>query len=84
LCRSAVGCVEWNITGFVFYPGIISRIVDTHSPRTVLSSAGNDGRVRLWKATIGNVWRPAGSIGVEQSEDTQDADVNMGENAIAE
>lgn len=64
--KSAVGRVEWNITG------------------TVLSSAGNDGRVRLWKANIGNVWRPAGSIGVEQSEDTQDADVNMGENAIAE
>ncbi|KAG2003589.1 nuclear pore protein seh1 [Coprinopsis cinerea AmutBmut pab1-1] len=47
--KSAVGRVEWNITG------------------TVLSSAGNDGRIRLWKATIGNVWRPAGSIGVEQS-----------------
>ncbi|KAJ7746473.1 WD40-repeat-containing domain protein [Mycena maculata] len=49
--KSAVGRVEWNITG------------------TVLSSAGNDGRVRLWKATSGNVWRPAGSIGVEQSEE---------------
>jgi hypothetical protein len=70
--------------GLFFYPSIIGCIVDTHSPRTVLSSAGNDGRVRLWKATIGNVWRPAGSIGVEQSEDTQDTDVNMGENAIAE
>ncbi|KAG1859190.1 WD40-repeat-containing domain protein [Suillus tomentosus] len=63
--KSAVGRVEWNITG------------------TVLSSAGNDGRVRLWKATIGNVWRTAGSIGVEQSEDTQYADVNMGPNAIS-
>ncbi|TFK64199.1 WD40 repeat-like protein [Pluteus cervinus] len=53
--KSAVGRVEWNITG------------------TVLSSVGNDGRVRLWKATSGNVWRPAGSIGVEQSaEDDQD------------
>ncbi|KAJ7650560.1 WD40-repeat-containing domain protein [Roridomyces roridus] len=49
--KSAVGRVEWNITG------------------TVLSSAGNDGRIRLWKATSGNVWRPAGSIGVEQSEE---------------
>ncbi|KAF8875224.1 WD40-repeat-containing domain protein [Infundibulicybe gibba] len=48
--KSAVGRVEWNITG------------------TVLSSAGNDGRIRLWKATSGNVWRPAGSIGVEQVE----------------
>lgn len=47
--KSAVGRVEWNITG------------------TVLSSAGNDGRIRLWKATANNVWRPAGSIGVEQT-----------------
>jgi len=36
---------------------------------TVLSSAGNDGRVRLWKATVGNVWRSAGSLGVEQADD---------------
>jgi nucleoporin SEH1 len=39
-------------------------------PSTVLSSAGNDGRVRLWKATVGNVWRSAGSLGVEQAEET--------------
>ncbi|KAJ7753822.1 WD40-repeat-containing domain protein [Mycena metata] len=62
--KSAVGRVEWNITG------------------TVLSSAGNDGRIRLWKATSGNVWRPAGSIGVEQSEDHDtehrpDRDIDM-------
>jgi len=38
---------------------------------TVLSSAGNDGRIRLWKATSGNVWRPAGSIGVEQTEENE-------------
>ncbi|KAG6865548.1 hypothetical protein C0991_001552 [Blastosporella zonata] len=60
--KSAIGRVEWNITG------------------TVLSSTGNDGRVRLWKATSGSVWRPAGSIGVEQTEeveqpDTKDADM---------
>lgn len=64
--KSAVGSVEWNITG------------------TVLSSAGNDGRIRLWKATSGNVWRPAGSIGVEQNEEQHDADVDMdGEGAGA-
>ncbi|KAF5380089.1 hypothetical protein D9615_006204 [Tricholomella constricta] len=51
--KSAVGRVEWNITG------------------TVLSSAGNDGRIRLWKATSGNVWRPAGSLGVEQAVETE-------------
>ena len=48
---------------------------------TVLSSAGNDGRIRLWKATSGNVWRPAGSIGVEQAEELPDADVDMDERA---
>ncbi|KAJ3523449.1 hypothetical protein NMY22_g11435 [Coprinellus aureogranulatus] len=47
--KSAVGRVEWNITG------------------TVLSSAGNDGRIRLWKANANGAWRPAGSIGVEQT-----------------
>ncbi|KAJ7669422.1 WD40-repeat-containing domain protein [Mycena polygramma] len=62
--KSAVGRVEWNITG------------------TVLSSAGNDGRIRLWKATSGNVWRPAGSIGVEQSDEQDnehraDKDIDM-------
>ena len=35
--------------------------------RTVLSSAGNNGCIRLWKATAGNVWRPAGSVGVKQA-----------------
>ncbi|KII91322.1 hypothetical protein PLICRDRAFT_38072 [Plicaturopsis crispa FD-325 SS-3] len=64
--KSAVGRVEWNITG------------------TVLSSAGNDGRIRLWKATIGNVWRPAGSIGVEQAEEPTGADVDMDENMAAD
>ncbi|KAH8101864.1 WD40 repeat-like protein [Cristinia sonorae] len=49
---------------------------------TVLSSAGNDGKVRLWKATAGNVWRPAGHIGVEQA-DEQPPDVDM-DHAIAD
>ncbi|KAF8156881.1 WD40 repeat-like protein [Crassisporium funariophilum] len=61
--KSAVGRVEWNITG------------------TILSSAGNDGRIRLWKATSGNVWRPAGSVGVEQTEEpnqqSESKDVEM-------
>jgi len=52
--KSAVGRVEWNVTG------------------TILSSAGDDGRVRLWKATSGNVWRPAGSVGVEQAEEVNE------------
>jgi len=43
---------------------------------TILSSAGNDGRIRLWKMTAGNVWRPAGHISVEQAEEQQ-TDVDM-------
>ncbi|THH01159.1 hypothetical protein EW026_g1472 [Hermanssonia centrifuga] len=49
---------------------------------TVLSSAGNDGRVRLWKATAGNVWRPAGHISLEQAEEQQDVDMN--DDAVAD
>jgi hypothetical protein len=33
----------------------------------VLSSAGNDGCVRIWKASLGGVWRPAGHVTVEQA-----------------
>ncbi|KAI0040351.1 WD40 repeat-like protein [Auriscalpium vulgare] len=62
--KSAVGRVEWNVTG------------------TVLSSAGNDGRIRLWKATSGNIWRPAGHISVEQAEEQQkEGDVEMDDGA---
>ncbi|KAL0570451.1 hypothetical protein V5O48_011508 [Marasmius crinis-equi] len=44
--------------------------VDWNITGTILSSAGNDGRIRLWKATAGgNIWRPAGTIGVEQNPD---------------
>ncbi|KAI0776488.1 WD40 repeat-like protein [Irpex lacteus] len=50
---------------------------------TILSSAGNDGRVRLWKATAGNVWRPAGHISVEQAEE-QRPDVDMDDNVVAD
>ena len=52
--------------------------------RTILSSAGNDGRVRLWKQTIGGIWRAAGQLSVEQAEaDSQDNDVPMEENVAA-
>lgn len=57
--------------------------VDWNLTGTTLSSAGNDGRVRLWKATAGNVWRPAGHISVEQA-DEQQPDVDMDENALAD
>lgn len=39
------------------------------SNRTVLTSAGNDGKVRLWRSTYGNVWRPMGSLDVVQGDD---------------
>jgi nucleoporin SEH1 len=58
------------------------------SHSTILSSTGNDGKVRLWKATDGGkVWRAAGSISVEQAPegeagkrtiDNADKDVDMG------
>ena len=71
--------MDWNITGYVPRRRCIHEADGIC--RTVLSSAGNDGRVRLWKATMGNVWRPAGSIGVEQ---TEDSDANMEENTVME
>jgi len=65
--KSAVGRVEWNVTG------------------TVLASAGNDGRVRLWKATTGSIWRSAGYITVEQAEEQQkEGDVEMDDGNPAE
>ena len=51
------------------FRGILFFNPDPYIYRTILSSAGNDGRVRLWKATSRNVWRPAGSVGVEQTEE---------------
>ncbi|KAJ3492262.1 hypothetical protein NLI96_g113 [Meripilus lineatus] len=50
---------------------------------TILSSAGSDGRVRLWKATAGSIWRSAGYISVEQAEEHQ-PDVEMEDTAGAE
>lgn len=81
--KSAVGRVEWNITGYVEFWlwGEVCWAGLTTARRTVLSSAGNDGRVRLWKMTAGNVWRPAGHISVEQAEEQQ-GDVDMGDVAV--
>ncbi|QRV81898.1 nucleoporin SEH1 [Ceratobasidium sp. AG-Ba] len=35
---------------------------------TILSSAGDDGKIRLWKATFNNVWRSMGTLGAVESE----------------
>jgi len=59
---------------------VLPLILDIRSDidqRTVLCSSGNDGRVRLWKATMGNIWRAAGHISVEQAEEQGDTDVEM-------
>jgi len=48
---------------------------------TVLASSGNDGRVRLWKQTVGGIWRSAGHVSVEQADPSlPGADVDMNEN----
>ncbi len=78
--------MEWNITGCVRVRdtgyGMVSLTYASGTwvclCRTILSSAGNDGRVRLWKMTAGNVWRPAGHISVEQAEEQQgEVDADM-------
>ncbi|EIN08951.1 WD40 repeat-like protein [Punctularia strigosozonata HHB-11173 SS5] len=57
---------------------------------TILSSAGNDGRIRLWKATFSDVWRAAGHINVEQApehdddEDTGEGDGDKGDDVDME
>ncbi|KAF9486184.1 WD40 repeat-like protein [Pholiota conissans] len=68
-----------SVADFDHHKAAVGR-VEWNITGTVLSSAGNDGRVRLWKATAGNVWRPAGSVGVEQTEEAgvpESKDVEM-------
>jgi hypothetical protein len=76
--RSAIGRVEWNVTGY--FPSSPCSSLANPIPSTILSSAGNDGRIRLWKATSGSVWRSAGSIGIEDAEQEPESaytDVDM-------
>ena len=61
----------------VSVPSLILDVRSYLDPRTVLCSSGNDGRVRLWKATMGNIWRAAGHISVEQAEEQGDTDIEM-------
>ncbi|KAF9527457.1 WD40-repeat-containing domain protein [Crepidotus variabilis] len=63
------------VADFDHHRSVVGR-VEWNITGTVLSSAGNDGRVRLWKATAGNVWRSAGSVGVEQADATASAKEN--------
>jgi nucleoporin SEH1 len=40
-------------------------------------SAGNDGKVRLWRSTYGNVWQPMGLLDVVQGDDAASGDGAM-------
>ena len=46
---------------------------------TVLSSAGNDGNIRLWKATFGGTWRSMGHIHTNHGDEEPPTD-DMEEN----
>lgn len=72
--RLAVSRVEWNVTGYVYLQSNFDRSLLCSFCRTILSSAGNDGRVRLWKVGTDGEWKSAGSISVEQAEQESKAD----------
>ncbi|KAH9984486.1 WD40-repeat-containing domain protein [Russula vinacea] len=78
---------KWSgsvVGDFDYHKSAVSR-VEWNTTGTVLSSAGNDGRIRLWKATTGSIWRPAGYITVEQAEEQQkEGDVEMDDGNPAE
>ncbi|ETW75791.1 hypothetical protein HETIRDRAFT_66253 [Heterobasidion irregulare TC 32-1] len=69
------------VADFDHHKSTVGR-VEWNITGTILSSAGNDGRIRLWKATTGNVWRPAGNITVEQAEEQPGGDVEMDDNGL--
>ncbi|KAF5351136.1 hypothetical protein D9756_008241 [Leucocoprinus leucothites] len=63
---------KWSVINMikVEHKSAVSR-VEWNVTGTILSSAGNDGRIRLWKATPDGEWKSAGSIGVEQAEESE-------------
>ncbi|KXN84491.1 NADP-specific glutamate dehydrogenase [Leucoagaricus sp. SymC.cos] len=63
---------RWTVASVVKveHKSAVSR-VEWNVTGTILSSAGNDGRVRLWKAGPDGEWKSAGSIGVEQAEESE-------------
>ncbi|KAH9040554.1 WD40 repeat-like protein [Lactarius hengduanensis] len=71
--------------GFDIKVSSVGRVEWNITGYNYLSSAGNDGRIRLWKPTTGNIWRPAGHITVEQAEEQQkEGDVEMDDGNPAE
>ncbi|KAF8509061.1 WD40-repeat-containing domain protein [Hysterangium stoloniferum] len=65
----AAGWSAGLVADFNDHNGPIGRVA-WNVTGTVLTSAGNDGCVRLWRSTYGNVWRAMGSLDVVQGEDT--------------
>jgi len=57
-----------DVATFEEHKASVSR-VEWNCTGTVLSSAANDGRVRLWKMAYGNTWRPVGYVTTEAMEE---------------
>lgn len=64
-----VSYVEWSVTGSALDRALyyLTNLANPTS-RTILSSAGDDGDVRLYKQ-CGSVWRPVGRFSTEQADD---------------
>ncbi|KAG8810462.1 hypothetical protein FRC17_002932, partial [Serendipita sp. 399] len=65
---------EWGVTlagAFDEHQSAVTR-VEWNVTGTVLSSAGNDGNIRLWKATYGGAWRSMGHIHTEHGDEGGD------------
>ncbi|KAG8903484.1 hypothetical protein FRB99_003227 [Tulasnella sp. 403] len=67
---------QWTAIGnpmeFPDHQASVSR-VEWNVTGTVLSSAGDDGKVRLFKQAYGTVWRPVGEFSTEQVDDGDEA-----------
>jgi nucleoporin SEH1 len=57
------------------FRSLVNR-VEWNITGTMLASTGNDGKVRIWKSTLGGVWRPSGYVSVEAAEQDGDADMD--------
>ncbi|CAG7847877.1 Nucleoporin seh1-A AltName: Full=Nup107-160 subcomplex subunit seh1-A [Serendipita indica DSM 11827] len=64
---------EWsvNLAGtFDDHQSAVTR-VEWNVTGTILSSAGNDGNIRLWRSTYGGIWRTMGHIHTEHGDDEE-------------
>jgi len=67
-----------NVGTFDDHRSAVTR-VEWNVTGTVLSSAGNDGNIRLWKATYGGTWRSMGHIHTNHGDEEPPTD-DMEEN----